>query len=292
MKRLGYFIALPFIYFISVMPFPLLYALSDALYFLLYWVIGYRKEIVIGNLQRAFPEKSPDDLRQIAMSFYRYLCDLTLETLKTLTISPQGALKHCYMDPASIKLMDQLYAENKNVILVLGHYGNWEWAGNAFSLTCKHPLYVIYHPLSNSYFDQLMIKIRTRFGTKLIAMKETFRKMTSLKSSVSAFGFIADQTPSPEGAFWTTFLHQDTPVFKGTELMASRFKYEVVFISIKRHQRGRYEVFASASLDGSKAMQDGAITLWHTQLLEKQIIEDPSIWLWSHKRWKHTRPPQ
>ena len=163
MKRAGYLIALPFIYFISLAPFWLLYLISDFFFVLVFYVIRYRRKVVEGNLRRSFPEKSNEEVLSLSRDFYRYFCDLLLETFKTLTISAENMAKHCYFEADSVKLINQLYADKKSIIIVLGHLGNWEWAGNAFSMQCKHQLYVIYHPLTHSGFNQLMIDMRTRF---------------------------------------------------------------------------------------------------------------------------------
>jgi Kdo2-lipid IVA lauroyltransferase/acyltransferase len=290
LAALGYYLALPFIYLLSLMPFPLLYLVSDGLYVILYYVIGYRKEIVLQNLRNSFPNKSDVEIKKIRKQFYHYLCDLTLETFKTLTISKSAMIKHCSIYPDTLKLFNKLAAENKSFILVLGHFGNWEWAGNSFSLLCKHQLYVIYHPLSNKYFDGLIYDMRTRFGTKLIAMKDTYREMASKRNELSATAFIADQTPSPEGAFWTTFLHQETPVFKGTEKIAQRLNYPVVYGRVNRLKRGYYEISAEALFENPVKSQPDEISKSHTNILENDILAYPEIWLWSHRRWKHKRP--
>jgi Kdo2-lipid IVA lauroyltransferase/acyltransferase len=164
LAKLSYWIALPFIYLLSLLPFPALYLLSDFFFLLLYYVVGYRKKVVYTNLRNSFPDKSEAEIAAIQKRFFRYFCDLFLETFKTLTISRASMLKHCSMDPAAEKLFNDFAAENKSIIIVMGHMGNWEWAGNTFSLKCKHQLYVIYHPLANQHFNSLIIKMRTRFG--------------------------------------------------------------------------------------------------------------------------------
>ncbi len=174
----------------------------------------------------------------------------------------------------------------------MGHWGNWEWAGNSFSLLCKHQLYVIYHPLSNTYFDGLIYRMRTRFGTKLIPMKDTYREMASKRNELNATAFIADQTPSPEGAFWTTFLNQDTPVFKGTEKIAQRMNYPVLYGRVKRLKRGYYEISAQVLFENAAKAEPDMISKSHTKALENDIIAQPEIWLWSHRRWKHKRPKE
>ena len=172
----------------------------------------------------------------------------------------------------------------------MGHLGNWEWAGNTFSSVCKQQLYVIYHPLSNKQFNALIYNMRSRFGTKLIAMRETFREMAANREIVSATAFIADQTPSREGAYWTTFLNQDTPVFTGTERIARKLNYPIVYAAIKRLKRGYYEMHAEVLCETPKDTLDGEISELHTKRLEKDIIAQPEVWLWSHRRWKHKRP--
>lgn len=259
------------------------------MYVFLFHITGYRKQVVLSNLKNSFPEKSEQEINKICRQYYRYLCDLFLETFKTLTISRRNMLKHCYFRPEGKQLFDILASENKSVILVLGHMGNWEWAGNTFSLCCQHQLYVIYHPLRNKQFDGLMYKMRTHFGTKLIAMKDTFRTMLAQKGELNATAFIADQTPFPDNAFWVRFLNQDTPVFKGTEVISKKINYPVVYVSVKRVKRGYYEMNAEMLCENPATTENEEITRLHIQRLERDIIAQPETWLWSHKRWKHKR---
>ncbi len=199
-------------------------------------------------------------------------------------------LKHCSVHPEAKALLDDLAQKNQSVVLVMGHHGNWEWGGNSFSLVCKQQLFVIYHPLQNQYFNQLIIKMRTRFGTKLIAMQDTFREMVRNKNIVSATAFIADQTPAPENAYWTNFLNQDTPVFWGTERISKKMRYPVVYVHISKLKRGYYQLSAEMLIEDAKATAEGEVTEVFTRKLEQLIKQQPETWLWSHKRWKHKRP--
>lgn len=289
MGAILFYCLLPFLYLISLLPFPVFYLFSDFIYFLLYRVVGYRKKVVFENLKNSFPEKSYNELKKIEKDFYRYLCDLFLETIKTLTISRSEAIKRCKFNAKTTLLFNELANKNQSCIIVMGHYGNWEWAGNSFSLQCKQQLYVIYHPLSNKYFDKLMYDLRTRFGTKLYAMKDTMREMIRNKNEVNATAFIADQTPSPDSAYWTTFMNQDTPVFWGTEKIAQKLNYPIVYITIKKIKRGYYEVDSELLINEPKNTSLGEISELHTRKLESDIITQPSIWLWSHRRWKHKK---
>lgn len=290
MKAVLYYITLPFIYLVSVLPFPVLYGLSNVFFAVLYHLVGYRKELVLQNLWRSFPGKTEQELLLVRKKFYKHLCDLFLEAFKTLTISRENMLRHCYFSPEAKALFEKLAAEGKSVILVMGHQGNWEWAGNTFSAEMDSQLYVIYHPLANKYLDGLMYKMRTRFKTRLIAMKDTFKEMVTHRSEVNTTAFIADQTPNPSNAHWMTFLHQDTPVFLGTERIARKLNYPVVYAFVQKVKRGVYEIHAEMLVTHPAGTADGVITELHTRRLEKDIISQPETWLWSHRRWKHKRP--
>lgn len=290
MLAIGFYLALPFFYLLSILPFPLLYLFSDLVFVLMYYVMGYRQKVVTQNLRNSFPEKSEKEILILRRKFFRYLSDLFLETFKTLTITPSSMLKHCRFDEASLALIKKLYEEKKSIILVLGHRGNWEWGGNAFSIQCRQQLYVIYHPLENKYFNQIVIGMRTRFGTKLIEMKNTFREMVNKRNEATATAFIADQTPPPENAYWTKFLNQDTPVFKGTEIIAKKLNYPIIYIDIKRTKRGYYDMTAELLCENPASTSEGEISELHTKKLESEIRKNPETWLWSHRRWKHKRP--
>lgn len=287
--RITYYIALPFIYLLSLLPFPLLYLLSDLVYGLLFYVLKYRRKVVQQNLRNAFPDKTEAEIRQLMKSYYHYFCDLFLESFKTLTISKKAMLERCRIDSSAIELFQSLAEERKSFVIVMGHKGNWEWAGNSFSLCGLHHLYVIYHPLRNPYFDRLMYRMRSRFGTGLIAMKDTFKDMVRNRSELNATAFIADQAPPPATAYWMEFLNQDTPVFLGVEKIAEKLSYPVVYVTVDRVKRGYYQVFAHLLASPPYAFEPGTITTLHTRQLESDIRRQPATWLWSHRRWKHKR---
>ncbi|MCK5815661.1 MAG: lysophospholipid acyltransferase family protein [Flavobacteriaceae bacterium] len=284
----------PIVYIISLLPFWVLYRISDFINFIIFKIIGYRKDIIHTNLKNSFPNKSKSEINEIHKKFNRFFCDLIVETIKTLTISKKTGEKRCSFDDESVKLLDQLHKDHKKIILVLGHQGNWEIAGVGMNSQCKQQLYIIYHPLSNPYLNQLIIKMRTKLGNRLIPMKDVFRKMIGDRKNdeVSAVAFIADQTPPKDNAYWTTFLNQDTPVFWGTEIIASKLNYPVVYISISQAKRGYYNMTAEMLCENPKDTSKGEISEMHTKKLEKDIIKQPEIWLWSHRRWKHKRPAE
>lgn len=290
MAALAYYLLLPFIYLISILPFPVLYLLSDFLFVIIYYVTGYRKRVVMQNMRNAFPDKTEKELNRLCKDFFHYLCDLILETLKTLTISKKAILEHCKFDPKSFALFEQLAKDNQSVILVIGHFGNWEWSGHPCSLLLKQQMYVLYHPVANKYFDRLMYHIRTRTGTKLMPMQTAYKEMLKHRDELTITAFIADQTPQPKGAYWTTFLNQDTPVFKGTEVISKKLNMPVVYATIRKVKRGYYEMFAEILVADPSKTAEGEISELHTRRLERNILSQPETWLWSHRRWKHKRP--
>lgn len=283
---------LPLVYFISILPFWILYGISDVFYVLVYHIIGYRKKVVFDNLRRSFPEKPEAEIRQIAAKFYRHFCDTIFETLKVLTISRRNFKKHCYFTPKATEIFHHYEHEKRGFICVLGHCGNWEWTLIGHEIYFKVLMTGIYHPLSNRQADALIYKLRSRFGGNLVPMRDTIREILDQKKKgiVSNLGLIADQTPPPEGAYWTTFLNQDTPVFYGTEKIAKKFGYPVVFITMRKLKRGLYEIDGDVLTDKPAEFPDGVISEMHTRMLEQRIREQPHTWLWSHRRWKHKRP--
>lgn len=272
------------------MPFRILYWVSDIFFVLLFYIFGYRKKVVLHNLRSSFPQKSEQELLVLRKQFYRYFCDLFVETFKTLTISKEEMIRHCSIEEQSLALLHKLANNGESILLVLGHKGNWEWAGNTFSLLCKHQLFVIYHPLTNAHFDKLMYRMRTRFGTKLIAMKDTFKEIVRQRNLLSATAFIADQTPQPNSAHWMTFLNQDTPVFEGTEKIARKLNRKVIFVSVEKVKRGYYTIIVNENnVLNPIDFKETELTEAHMRKLEEEIIKEPETWLWTHRRWKHKR---
>jgi KDO2-lipid IV(A) lauroyltransferase len=285
-----FYLSVPFIYLLSLLPFPLLYLFSDFIHFILFTCIGYRKKVILQNLRNAFPEKSESEIQAICKEFSHYLCDLMVETFKILTISKKSIIKRCRFSPEGLAVLDHYAKAGKSTVMVMGHLGNWEWAGHPFSLLCRQQLVAIYHPLANTYFNRFIINMRSRFGTRMIPMKTAFKKMVSFKDELTTTVFLSDQTPMPENAYWTTFLNQETPVFKGTEVIARKLNQPVIYASIKKMKRGYYEMHVEELVNDPTATAEGEISEMHTRRLEKDILATPGQWLWSHKRWKHKKP--
>ena len=290
MQAIVFYLSLPFVYAIAWLPFPLLYALSDVIYVLLYHVVGYRKKIVLTNLSRSYPDKSPEEIQSIARRFYAYFCDLILETIKTLTITPQVVKKRVFFDEKDQRIIADYLESGQNVVLVMGHWGNWELAGARFAVDSDYHLAILYHPLKNKYFEQLIIKMRTRLGNRLYATHRVARHMLTDRKERVATAFIADQTPhNLKTALWLDFLHQDTPVFTGTERLAVKFQYPVIYVGMHRMKRGYYQIRCELLCAKPQNLPTNELTKLHTQRLEKDINAQPETWLWTHRRWKHRR---
>lgn len=289
MQALAFYIVYPFLYLIASLPFRALYAFSDFACFLLKDVFKYRRDVIVGNLRNSFPEKSEKEIDRLANEYYRYLCDLILETLKTLTMTAKEAKERCeYEMPDWLK---KFHEEGKSIIIVMGHYGNWEWGGPGFSLHTPYQLVVVYRPLSNPYFERMMTGMRTKFNTRIVPVANVLRDMVATRKQVAATAFIADQTASPESAYWTTFLNQETAVFTGPEKIAKKFDYPVVHVHIERVKRGYYRIHTELLFEKPSLAEENQILETFTRRLEKEIQDAPPYWLWSHKRWKHKRQP-
>ncbi len=287
MGAILYYLLLPVLYFVSVLPFRLLYVLSDVFYFFIYSLIGYRKKVVLQNLHNSFPGKTEAEIQKICTDFYHFFCDLVLESFKTLTISPRSLRRHfLFPDPSVLK---HYYDLKQNVILVLGHLGNWELGGARLALEPYHQVYIIYHPLSNKYFEGMVRHMRTRLGSRLYAMKDVLRGMIRDRNVLSATAFVSDQSPTSEGVLWMNFLNQDTAVFTGAEKIAKKFGYPVLYLSIMRPRRGQYKMDVELLTEHPENTAEDEITCMHTKRLEQDILENPHTWLWTHRRWKRKR---
>lgn len=284
MRTAIYYLSLPFLYLLSWLPLGFLYLLSGLLYGLVYHLLGYRKQVVLENLQNAFPDKSADEITQVCKQFYRYFCDLSLETIKFLSISPATLKKRVSCD--NIEMLEAFKQKEQSIILVLGHLGNWEWGGGYLSLQNIPRLYAIYHPLANPTFDRLMIHMRTRLGAGVYPMKRALRGMLKNKKKTTSTAFISDQAPGRENAHWMTFLNQKTAVFQGTEIIARKLDYPVVYVSVLRQKRGYYNLHCELLTEHPQSLAENELTEMHSRRLEQDILQQPETWLWTHRRWK------
>jgi len=273
--------------FLALFPLPFLYILADFLYLIAFYVIGYRKEVVWQNLKNSFPEKTDKELRKIQKDFYRHLAEVFIETLRSLQISKQELEKRVKIQ--NLELLTNRLKEGKNVLVLLGHLFNWEWLSHITAIKQNYPVYFVYQPLRNRFFDKLMLTIRTRFGEKAIKMQNVLKDILQNHQENRIVALLADQSPAGnEKDHWTTFLHQDTAFFAGTEKIALRLQLPVVFCGVRRLKRGYYELYFK-EVYHPKDLPNKSITETYVAFLQKQIEETPANWLWSHKRWKRKK---
>jgi KDO2-lipid IV(A) lauroyltransferase len=274
---------------ISLLPFPVLYGISNLLYVLFYYVIGYRKKVIYQNISNSFPEKSEKERIEICKKFYRHFCDLIVESLKTFTISEKQVLKRVVCkNPEGI---DKYFDQNRSVIIAGGHYNNWEIFAVAVDALVKHKTVALYTPLSNKYFDEKMRATRGKFGLTMISTKKIKRYLEEHSKDLMTIIFGFDQSPpNPRSAHWMRFLNQDTGVQLGTEKFAKDFNIPVVYGRINKEKRGHYSFEFFDVTDTPKETAPGEITEIITRHLEEDIRAIPQYWLWSHRRWKHKRP--
>jgi KDO2-lipid IV(A) lauroyltransferase len=274
-----------FLKLISNLPFWVLYLLADLLFFIIFYIVRYRRKVTRENLSNAFPEKSFKERNQIEQKYYRFLADMIMESLKMHSISATEMAIRCRLtNPEEVQ---RHYDEGRSVLLASGHYANWEWANLALALGFKEKFFVIFKPLTNQDFGEYLNDMRSRFGAVMVPMKLTLRKIVELKSQKYMFGFASDQTPTRhETQYFTHFLNQPTAVFLGLEKIAKTTQNPVVFLHIDRRKRGYYDYTFTTLVEDPKETAEYEITNLHTRKLEEIIRRKPELWLWSHRRWK------
>jgi KDO2-lipid IV(A) lauroyltransferase len=272
------------------MPFGLLYFISDMVYILMYYIVGYRKKVVRENLKNSFPELSDEERAVIEKKFYKHFADFLLESTKSLSISNKAIEERCALiNPEEV---NKYFDQGKDVIVLCGHYNNWEYYAVGIAQQMKHKTIAAYRPLKNKFFNRKILNSRQRFGMKMLSMREIPRFFAQTPSSTPILSvMVNDQSPGdPKTAYWNTFLNQDTGWMKGAEKLAKKYDQIILFGAIRKKKRGFYEVsFYPISEDITKE-RDGFVLDKHAEYLEMVIREHPQYWLWSHRRWKHKRP--
>ncbi len=288
MKKLGTYIALGILYTLSVLPMWVLHRLADVLYIFLYYIFGYRKKVVQTNLEKSFPEKSPQEIKAIAKASYKHLADLIVESLKGFTISEKEMRRR--FTTTNIDLLDKYHNQNRNIIIITGHYNSWEWAGMSMGLHIKIKNFGMYKPVSDKVMERALLKSRQKFGLEMYPMKDTAAYFERYKNQYTLTAFVADQTPSNiDMAYWTTFLNQDTPFFRGPERHAIPSNSVIFYVDIQKLGRSRYNANFELMFEEPTQTKENEITEAYVRRLEEILKADPRYWLWTHKRWKKSR---
>ena len=287
MQLIAYILVYPILWLVSILPFRLLYGLSDVIYFLVYKVFGYRKSVVKENLRLVFPDKSEKEITNITGKFYHHLCDMMVEAIKSLTISEAEMQRRFKF--SNVEVINDLEEKQRSIILMCAHYGSWEWIF-ILQTYVKHKGYAVYKRLENKYFDRLVKRIRAKYNSHLITTKETYTILNELKSKgeLTINGFVSDQSPKVNKAFhWNEFMGIKVPMYTGAEMLAKKLDMAVVFFGVKRLKRGYYETTFKIITENPREYKDYDITDIFFKLVEEQILEAPQYYLWTHKRWKH-----
>lgn len=272
------------LYLSSLLPLRLLYFISDLLFIIVYYIVGYRKKVVFDNLTAVFPTHTRSERIKVAKQFYKHLCDLIVEHIKALTITPQQLLQHVDIDNDAMEEIKRFYQQKKSIILVTGHLGNWEWIAHAFALQSAYSFYAAYQPLHNKTIDHIILRLRTRFQRKALPYKTLFKAIDT-HNEIKAIALLIDQAPHARG-YSTIFLNQPTAMVLSAARIAQRKNYPIWYVAIQKTQRGKYQAKPKLLAVETTALSLETIVTRYTKALEENILANPAWWLWSHKRWK------
>ncbi len=272
----------------SAIPFSLMYVLSDFLYFMMKNVVKYRKKVIWNNLKNSFPDKTDSELTQIMNDAYKNLCDVALEGFKGLSMSAMELnRRYKVINPA---LAFQDFERGTSVILTGSHFTNWEWGVIGWSLWFEHQVVGIYKPLSNKEVETVLNEKRAAFGMSLAAPSETRAALERHKIEPCMYVLMGDQSPSNlKSAHWLSFLNQETAWLHGVGSIANNYDFPIYYLDTQRVARGFYESTLTLLCPNPKDFSPEEISTLYAAKVEAIIMEKPSDWLWSHKRWKHKK---
>lgn len=289
MQLVVFILVYPLIWFISILPFRILYVFSDMVYVLVYHVIGYRKKVVRKNIAMTLPHLSEKERLHIEKKSYHHLCDMFLEMMKTMTISEKEMNKRFVF--TNLELYTALEKKQKSIAVMIAHYATYEWV-ISMNRKIEFEGFAIYKKVNNKYFDKLVRNIRSKFKATLITTSQTIPVIKENESlgHRGVYGFASDQSPQESKAFhWQKFMGIETPVYTGAEMLVKRFDMNVIFLRVKKVKRGYYEATFELMFDNPKEVPDYQISDEFLRRVEKQIYEAPEYYLWTHKRWKHRK---
>ncbi|RZK19156.1 MAG: lauroyl acyltransferase [Hymenobacter sp.] len=279
------------------LPLSVLYAVAWLIYVLLAYVVRYRWRVVQENLRNSFPEKTAAEIQLIGRQFYWHFAQVVVEILKLAAISPAELRRRVRF--ANPELMTQPFAENRLVLSLGSHRGNWEWILSGAALEFPGRAAGVYKPLTNSFFEQFMRRLRSRLGADAVPMLSTLRYLVQHRGRGRTLSLLTDQAAGPEDRpYWTSFMHQDAGFYTSAERLAQQFNCAVLYVGIRRVRRGHYEIkftelpdgqAAAAAAQFSDETQRYPITEAFVRCLEADIRATPAQYLWTHRRWKHKR---
>jgi Kdo2-lipid IVA lauroyltransferase/acyltransferase len=289
MQLLSFILIYPIIWVISILPMKILYVLSDIIYIPIYYFFGYRKKVVRNNLNLAFPEKSAKELLHIEKRFYHHFVDIFMEIIKSFTISNNEISKRMVLK--NPEALDDFRKNNQSIILMAGHYANWEWV-SCLNKTMKYDGYPVYKKIKNKYFDKKIRSSRNRFGTNFVATSDLLDLIQEHadNNKMAMYGLLSDQSPKlSKTHYWSKFMGVEVPIQTGSEMLAKKFNYPVIYLQTERVKRGYYESTIKILAEKPKEFKDYQITELFLRELELQLRKKPRFYFWTHKRFKHAR---
>jgi Kdo2-lipid IVA lauroyltransferase/acyltransferase len=289
MQLIVFLLVYPLLWCISILPFPVLYLFSDFIYLIVYYIIGYRKKTVRKNIALALPHLSEKEQLIIEKKSFQHLCDIFLEMIKTMTISEKEIKKRFIFK--NLEVYNEVEKKGKSIAIMMAHYASYEWAVS-LNYHVNFQGYGIYKQIYNPYFDKLVRDIRLKFKANLITTKETIPTIIENKkmNKMGTYGFASDQTPRLHSTHhWQKFMGHVVPVHTGAEMLAKKYDMNVLFLRNKRVSRGYYEGYFEILSENASEIPNYQISDTFIHLVEKQILEAPEFYLWTHKRWKHRK---
>lgn len=274
------------LYLLSLLPLPVLFLFSDLACFVLYRVVGYRKEVVFQNLAIAFPEKTDEERKGIAKRFYRNFTDNFIETVKLFSADATYINKHFAAD---YSVFERVYKQGKKCQVHTGHTFNWELANLALAANIPQKLLAAYMPIESSLFEKIFLKLRKITGAVLLPATQMRTAILPWRNTQYALGLVADQSPGdPRKAYWLRFFGQPTAFLRAPENGARIANLPVIFCYFAKEKRGYYKGVFELAEEAPASLPKGELTLRYAQYLQATIRRQPDLYLWSHRRWKIT----
>lgn len=275
------------------LPFRILYIISDVLFVIVYYIARYRRDVVKENIASSFPEMPEKEQKKVIRQFYRHFTDYFVETIKLAHITDEE-MRH-RMEFVGTEMIDRYFDEGRSLAMYFSHCGNWEWAPSITLWTRHKPseetvFAQVYRPLTNHWFDAYFLKLRSRFGSVSYDKRLVFRDLLRLRrdGKLSITGFMSDQKPSHNDTVHVLkFLNHPTAIITGTETIVRKLDLVAIYWDMEKLGRGHYRITARLITDNAASLPQFAITDTYTRMLETTILRQPSIWLWSHRRWKN-----
>jgi KDO2-lipid IV(A) lauroyltransferase len=274
---------------LSRLPMRALYAFSAFIYFLAFYVVRHRHQVIREQLEKVFPAASAAERERIHKQFLRNFCDVMVEVLKSVSMTEADMRAHVQI--ANLEVARRHLDAGQSIMFVTSHLCNWEWLLHGVTVQLGYPLDAAYKPLHDQWAERLMLKVRSRFGARLVPAKELLADFLKRRAIVRAVAMNADQAPvSTDKRYWTQFLGQETAFYIGAEQIARATRLPITYLVMRRLRRGYYQVELQPLWDGREAIEPNQVTERYARACEIDVFKSPADWLWSYRRWRLKKP--